>query len=518
MFENIIFFQIFIGVNGMTSKITIIGAGAAGISAALELAERGYKVLLIERNTMGDGASGRNPGRMGHGFHYADVDTALSYLRASIKVQRKYPGFLIAEQIQDSPLRRGRYFITKDSNPNKDDILRTYEQIKAEYARLVLEDPANEVFGRPDDFYHILSPEAYQHCVNMDLVEMAIETNEHLFLWHDFKNHMKQLISSHPNIELLEHTNVCGLKRNSFGKTRFIVEIENNQGGFEGLLTDYIINSTWENIEYLNSQLGIQMPSRKRTNRLKTLLIVELPEALKEEHSMFFCMGQHCMMSNMGDGRAMMTFAKVTNIETCSDLKLSVNAERLLSNRATPEEIQFYGEQIIKGVSHYIPKMIDAKVEELKFGIVQTLGALTLEQLQDANHQFHKRSDHNIRSEQLGLISNPCMKLFYFLDNAEIVTQLIEQHIAATKKIDEVIDAIQQKLKDFELVFSTFYERHLRSKLEQIDHVKIIHMSHQSLCDLLLKPLNKNDNFKQKAMFFSHDEICNKGEVIGFKI
>ncbi len=32
-----------------------------------------------------------------------------------------------------------------------------------------------------------------------------------------------------------------------------------------------------------------------RTNRLKCLLIVELPESLINANSMFFCMGQHCM-------------------------------------------------------------------------------------------------------------------------------------------------------------------------------------------------------------------------------
>ena len=44
--------------------VCIIGAGFTGISAALTLAERGYKVSVIEANRVGWGASGRNGGQL----------------------------------------------------------------------------------------------------------------------------------------------------------------------------------------------------------------------------------------------------------------------------------------------------------------------------------------------------------------------------------------------------------------------------------------------------------------------
>lgn len=501
----------------MTLKITIIGAGAAGMSTAIELADKGYEVLLIERNTLGSGASGRNPGRMGHGFHYTDVETALSYLRASIKVQRKYPGFLLAENIPDSPLTKGRYFITKDSNPDKHQILKTYEQIKEEYLRLVLEDPSNKVFGEPENFYRILDPEEYQDCVNMELVDIGIETHEHLFLWEEFVKKIKSIILKHPNIELLEHTNVLSLQKNKLGKHRFLVEIKKTTSEISTFYTDYIINSTWENIEYLNAQLGITMPSDQRTNRLKTLLIVDLPEELKSKNSMFFCMGQHCMMSNMGDGRAMMTYAKVTNIETCSDLKLSENAQRLICDGPTQEETEFYAQQIIHGVSFYIPAMKHAEVRELKFGIVQTLGKLSLEQLKDPEHQFHKRSDHNIRSEQLGLISNPCMKLFYFVDNAEIVSQLIDSHVLASKKIDEVIQILVTQAKHLGFNFNPIIERRLREKLEQSNISVLLEANVNDLAQDLMQNLSKI-NLMSNTLFFAHEVFSFNEKIMGVKL
>lgn len=485
----------------MTQTITIIGAGAAGFSAALELAEKGYKVRLIERKTLGSGASGRNPGRMGHGFHYSDVETAKAYLRATIKVQRKYPDFLLAGNIPNSPLRHGRYFITKDSNPGKEEILEGYEQIKAEYARLIAEDPANEVFGPPDQFYRILDPSEYLNDVNMDIVDIGIETNEHLFRWQDFSNYMRHCIEQHPNIELMENTTVVNLARNTEGKERFSLEIQSDQQPPQTISTDYLVNSTWENIERLNAQLGIKMEPDQRTNRLKTLLIVDLPPELQSKNSMFFCMGQHCMMSNMGDGRAMMTYAKVTNIETCSDLALSENAERLLQEGPTQEEVEFYGRQIIEGVSRYIPAMKEAKIKDLKFGIVQTLGKLSLEQLRDPSHPFNKRSDHNIRAEQIGLVSNPCMKLFYFADNGEIVSELVANHIQATEIIDQVIALYQQRATAENLKFTPKIERRLREQFERGTPEQISEKSVTEMVENLLSLARTNQSLKGINLF-----------------
>jgi gamma-glutamylputrescine oxidase len=48
--------------------VLIIGGGFTGVSAALELAEAGYKVVLLEAGEIGSGASGRNGGQICTGF------------------------------------------------------------------------------------------------------------------------------------------------------------------------------------------------------------------------------------------------------------------------------------------------------------------------------------------------------------------------------------------------------------------------------------------------------------------
>lgn len=57
------------------ADVCIVGAGYAGLSAALELAERGYSVAMLEARTVGWGASGRNGGQVIAGYGHGGEDT-----------------------------------------------------------------------------------------------------------------------------------------------------------------------------------------------------------------------------------------------------------------------------------------------------------------------------------------------------------------------------------------------------------------------------------------------------------
>ena len=55
-------------VGEIAADVCIVGGGYTGLSAALELAERGYKVVLLEAARIGWGASGRNGGQICSGY------------------------------------------------------------------------------------------------------------------------------------------------------------------------------------------------------------------------------------------------------------------------------------------------------------------------------------------------------------------------------------------------------------------------------------------------------------------
>ncbi|MCA0891890.1 NAD(P)/FAD-dependent oxidoreductase [Microbulbifer agarilyticus] len=56
------------------ADVCIIGAGYTGLSTALHLAERGYKVVVLEAERIGWGASGRNGGHVGVGQRKGQED------------------------------------------------------------------------------------------------------------------------------------------------------------------------------------------------------------------------------------------------------------------------------------------------------------------------------------------------------------------------------------------------------------------------------------------------------------
>jgi gamma-glutamylputrescine oxidase len=66
------------------ADVCVVGGGITGCSAALELAERGYSVVLLEAEAIGFGASGRSGGQIlpGLGTDIATVERALGHERA----------------------------------------------------------------------------------------------------------------------------------------------------------------------------------------------------------------------------------------------------------------------------------------------------------------------------------------------------------------------------------------------------------------------------------------------------
>ena len=74
--ENISFYRYSAGLldidhhleNNFEVDICIIGAGLTGVSAALNLVNKGYSIAILEANNVGSGASGRNGGQLGIGM------------------------------------------------------------------------------------------------------------------------------------------------------------------------------------------------------------------------------------------------------------------------------------------------------------------------------------------------------------------------------------------------------------------------------------------------------------------
>ncbi len=98
----------------LNTDVCIIGGGYSGLSAAIELAERGYKVVLLEAQRVGWGASGRNGGEVIVGF---GSDGEMAITRQLTPENSKLAWDISVEALQLLQTRIAKYGIECDYTP-----------------------------------------------------------------------------------------------------------------------------------------------------------------------------------------------------------------------------------------------------------------------------------------------------------------------------------------------------------------------------------------------------------------
>jgi hypothetical protein len=417
----------------MKPKVIVLGAGVGGCGTALELADAGYDVVLIEMlDQLLAGTSQRMPCRLGLGFHYIDVATAIKNLHAVLALMKKYPGFRLGEEFTDSHrLRRGRYFVVENSQFSTEEILNSYGQLKDTYAQLCDEDPSNQIFGAPENFFTLLEPSQYPEVSSESKTILGIETAECILNWPKIKAFIIEKILQHPRIKIKLSSEVTDIHARANNKYRIEYKHANE---INRLDTDIVVNCTWHNIERLNSRLGIKESHSSRAQRLKAMVEVTIPDELSETPSALFCFGPHAAFTNLGDGRGFLTYEPVTNVESSTSTSLPARMTKLMSPQLRDQdEANNIGEKIIAGAAKYIPALAQAKLRNVHFGIVRSFGDANIF---SSESNIHARRESGVEQPAPNWIVNGSMKLTYFVMNAKEVLRMVEeihssQYIAA---------------------------------------------------------------------------------------
>jgi hypothetical protein len=144
---------------------------------------------------------------------------------------------------------------------------------------------------------------------------------------------------------------------------------------------------------------------------------------------------------------------------------------RCLKDGLNEDEEKKYGQEIIDGVTEYIPWIKDAKLLSVIPGIVKSRGAVDIN---DKDSPFHKRDYSGVEEQQLGWIDNAAMKLFYCLGNAKEVLEIMEKQELAKAEVREIIgfsnfDGQWEELPTRERIVGQAMFNHLQKSLKSSD-------------------------------------------------
>lgn len=434
----------------LKKTIVIIGGGIAGISAALELADAGYKVTLLEmREELLKGSSDNTPCRIGACFHYPNKETAIHALRNIIPFLKKYSTFLLKTE---ESLTGTNYVIVKNSTYDYSEIKEIYSAVINEYKRLIQEDISNKVLGDPDELIQEL--DEIPSYINSELCSKVLRINERILDWGAFRQHLIKTIENHPMITIHKKASVTQL---GYGQTtsKQLYQVTYYENGDANnpltMAADCIINCTWQNSEAINATMGFLYVKDERTCRLKAMAKIKLPSSLSGSRSAFYGFGPHCAITSIDKDKAYLTFEPVTNMAFTTNLsmpkeieywdtsgnQLSIDEKTRQENKRSQEKYQI-GRDIITGASQYINGLEDSILEDVSFGIVKTPGIVNIYS-GDSKHNW--RIADGLSAEALCYLTIQSMKLLNGVKNAQTMLSIIQkEHFAHADMLHTVFE------------------------------------------------------------------------------
>ncbi|CAM2887274.1 FAD-dependent oxidoreductase [Vibrio neptunius] len=239
-----------------TPTVAVIGGGIAGSTAALHLAEIGINVVLLEKSkTLISGPPICHLHAGGNLYREISTSQCIELLKQSIETVRLYPHTIN---------RRPTVIAVPYSDGGSPDEL--YERlitIQRCYQELVDSDPANQVLGKPCDYYKFYGrdeleelasrsqPEQPKHvddwvipfAKSADLESLkfpVVAVQEHGWSVFRIAASATLALDSIPNCQLLTETQVIGLESTTQG---WNVEYRNTIGEVSVLKVDYLVNA-----------------------------------------------------------------------------------------------------------------------------------------------------------------------------------------------------------------------------------------------------------------------------------
>lgn len=275
----------------MKRKVLVLGAGIQGCCIALELANRGFKVDLIEQDSVPFNRSSiRNEGKIHLGLVYIN-DTGFETPKLMLKAALRFAPYLsrwIGIGVKDLNIGTPFYYlVSNQSFLDTEQLEQRYHQLEKLYCESTEKESFTYLGYKPDKLVQKSSEENLAKHFNTDCLQGGFYTSELAIDTSKLAEHIRKAVKKHSNITFLGNHRILGISKNGSG---YIVEGEKNRSNWKKKSLQ-VVNATWTDKFKLDETLGIS-PPKEILHRLKYRVIADIPEEMKNFPSATMVIGK----------------------------------------------------------------------------------------------------------------------------------------------------------------------------------------------------------------------------------
>ena len=246
------------GIPGVRMSIAILGAGILGACTALELADRGHRLTLFERNAEPlSEASLYNEGKLHLGFVYAadpSFRTAARMIRGAARFMDVLGRWIPHAALRDLPARPFDYVVHRDTMVTAPAIETHFLRVRQTLEEVLPREPAVSPLDESRPVWRRLTAEELATRYDPSVIEAAYETCEIAVDPWAIATGLREALRAHPRVELITQARVITAEDRPGGGFDVVFDAQGQRraGPFAA-----VVNALWANRPAIDQRYGL---------------------------------------------------------------------------------------------------------------------------------------------------------------------------------------------------------------------------------------------------------------------